>query len=242
MMNLIYEKSPVLITGASQGIGRNIAYRFASDTDRPLILLARNRDNLNKTAEVCREMGASGVEIAVCDATSADELEQLSLPEDFSYPGLIVNNAGAYLYKPLAVTTEEEFRKQIDVNLFTAVNVVNRFLPGMHQMDRGLIINICSVSALKGLGDSGAYSASKHALLGYTRSLRRELMETKIGVTAVNLGQTHSTSWEESDMSPEKLVDPTDLSKLLVTISQLSIQSVVEEISIEPQQGSVAPM
>ena len=241
-MKLIYEKAPVLITGASQGIGRNIAITFAAETNRPLILLARNRDNLNKTAEMCREIGASRVEITVCDATSADELELLNLPEDLSHPGLIINNAGAYLYKHLAVTTEEEFRKQIDVNLFAAVNVVNRFLPGLRQMDRGLIINICSVASLKGLGDSGAYSASKHALLGYTRSLRRELIGTKICVTAVNLGQTHSTSWQESDMSPDKLIDPSDLSKLLVTLSQLSIQTVVEEIAIEPQNGSVAPM
>lgn len=241
-MTLTYDESPVLITGASQGIGRNIAITFASKTTRPLILLARNRNNLEKTAAMCRKIGSSRVEIAVCDATLVDEIEQLTLTEEMVQPGLIVNNAGSYLYKPLAETTDDEFRNQIDVNLFTAVNVVNRFLPGLLKMDRGLIINICSVGAVKGLGDSGAYSASKHALLGYTRSLRQELIETNIGVTAVNLGQTHSTSWEESDMSPEKLIDPSDLSRLLVTISQLSTQTVVEEISIEPQRGRVAPM
>lgn len=241
-MNLTYQDSPVLITGASQGIGRNIAITFATATDRPLILLARNRKNLEVTADLCRESGAEKVVIAVCDATSIDEINQKNLLDEFSHPGLIINNAGSYLYKPLAQTTEEEFRVQINVNLFAAVNIVNRFLSGLREMDRGLIINICSVGALKGLGDSGAYSASKHALLGYTRSLRKELMDTKIGVTAVNLGQTHSTSWEGSDMSPDKLIDPSDLSRLLVVMSQLSDQTVVEEISIAPQKGSVAPM
>lgn len=241
-MNLTYQDSPVLITGASQGIGRNIAITFATATDRPLILLARNRKNLEITADLCRESGAEKIEIAECDATSVDEINQLKLPDEYSNPGLIINNAGSYLYKPLAKTTKEEFKVQINVNLFAAVNIVNRFLSSLHEMDRGLIINICSVGALKGLGDSGAYSASKHALLGYTRSLRQELMDTKIGVTAVNLGQTHSTSWEGSDMSPDKLIDPTDLSRLLVVMSQLSVQTVVEEISIAPQQGSVAPM
>ena len=241
-MDLKYEDSPVLITGASQGIGRNIAMIFASLTNRPLILMARNKRNLQESAELCYSNGADKVHLLVCDATNAEEVQKVSLPDEFSNPGLIINNAGSYLYKPLAATSEEEFRNQINVNLFAAVNVVKRFLPGLHQMDRGLIINICSVAALKGLGDSGAYSASKHALLGYTRSLRKELIKTRIGVTAVNLGQTHSTSWEESDMSPDKLIDPFDVSRLLVAMSELSIQTVVEEISIEPQQGGVAPM
>lgn len=241
-MNLTYQDSPVLITGASQGIGRNIAITFAAETNRPLILLARNQGNLEITADLCRKSGAENIIIAVCDATSIDEINQLRLPEGYSKPGLIINNAGSYLYKPLIKTTEEEFRVQVNVNLFAAVNVVKRFISGLHEMDRGLIINICSVASLKGLGDSGAYSASKHALLGYTRSLRQELIGTKIGVTAVNLGQTHSTSWEGSDMSPDKLIDPSDLSRLLVVMSQLSGQSVVEEISIAPQNGSVTPM
>lgn len=241
-MDLKYEDSPVLITGASQGIGRNIAMTFASQTKRALILMARNKKNLQETADLCYEHGAGKVHVLVCDATDAEEVQKLSLPDELSRPGLIINNAGSYLYKPLAATTDEEFRNQVNVNLFAAVNVVKRFLPGLHQMDRGLIINICSVAALKGLGDSGAYSASKHALLGYTRSLRKELIQTRIGVTAVNLGQTHSSSWEESDMSPDKLIDPFDISKLLVVMSELSTQTVVEEISIAPQQGRVTPM
>ncbi|MDZ7680135.1 MAG: SDR family oxidoreductase [Fodinibius sp.] len=78
------------------------------------------------------------------------------------------------------------------------MNITNRFLDDLKNREHSLIVNICSEGALVGLEDSGAYSASKHALLGYTRSLRKELMETKVGVTALNLGQTQSTSWEGS--------------------------------------------
>jgi len=152
-----------------------------------------------------------------------------------------VNNAGSYLYKKLEDTTNDEFQNQIDINLFTAVNVVQRFLPALKTLDRALIVNICSVASLKGYGDSGAYSAAKHAVLGYTRSLREELIESNIGVTAINLGQTHSTSWAESDMSPAKLIDPIDVANLIVAISKISPQSVVEEISIQPQHGRVSP-
>ena len=237
-----YRSLSVLITGASQGIGRSIAITFAAKTDRPLILLARNEENLGETKRLCEESGAKKVEILVCDATNALEVEKLKLPESLPKPGVIINNAGGYLYKKLEHTSDDEFRNQIEVNLFTAVNIVKRFLSDLRKADRALIINICSVGSLLGLGDSGAYSSSKHALLGYTRSLREELKETDIAVTAVNLGQTHSTSWDDTEMSPERLINPTDVADLLVAISDISPRSVVEEIKIQPQHGKVPAM
>lgn len=237
-----YKESSVLITGASQGIGRSIAITFAASTRRPMLLLARNEENLKQTKTLCEEAGAEQVDILVCDATKMEEVLNLEIPQNFPKPGIIINNAGSYLYKTLADTTDEEFRYEMEVNLFTAVHVIKRFLSGLRKLDRALIINICSVGALRGLADSGAYSTSKHALLGYTRSLREELKNTEIAVTAVNLGQTHSTSWDASDMSPERLINPTDLASLLVTLSELSPRSVVEELLIQPQHGRVPPM
>jgi short-subunit dehydrogenase len=239
---MIYDNSSILITGASQGIGRSIAISFAASTKRPLILLARSNKNLNTTAEHCREAGSGKVLTIPCDATDTEELKKISLPDNFPSPGLIINNAGSFLYKQVTETTNEEFQHQININLFTAVNVTNRFLSRLREFDRALIINICSVGSLRGLSDSGAYAAAKHALLGYTRSLRDELKETNIGVTAINLGQTHSTSWDASAMSPERLINPTDVANILVTISQLSPRSLVEEIIIQPQHGRVPPM
>jgi len=239
---MTYKNSSVLITGASQGIGRNIAITFAATTRHPLLLLARNIEKLQETKSLCEKAGAAKVEIISCDATDWNAVKSIKLPEKFPAPGILINNAGSYLYKTLAETTDEEFRNQVNVNLFSTVNITKRFRPELEKLDRALIINICSVGATRGLGDSGAYSAAKHAVLGYTRSLRDELKSTNVGVTAVNLGQTHSTSWDESDMSPAKLIDPSDLSSLLVQFSKLSPRSLVEEIIIQPQHGRVSPM
>jgi short-subunit dehydrogenase len=239
---MTYDTSSILITGASQGIGRSIALGFAAATDRPLILLARNEKNLRETEGLCREAGSGEIHLAICDATQWEEVQNIQLPTGFPNPGLLINNAGSFLFKPLSTTTNQEFQHQIDVNLFTAVNTVNRFLDEMKTLDRALIINICSVGALHGLAESGAYSAAKHAVLGYTRSLRVELKETEVGVSAINLGQTHSTSWDESSMPPDRLINPTDVAKLLVTIAGLSPRSLVEEITIQPQHGRVPPM
>lgn len=204
--------------------------------------MARNKKNLEETEKLCIATGASLVHVCVCDAVNEKEVREIKLPEGFPAPGLLINNAGSFLFKPLSQTSNEEFHKQIDVNLFTTVNITNRFLNGLRDLDRGLIINICSVGALRGLSDSGAYSAAKHAVLGYTRSLRDELQHTNIGVSAINLGQTHSTSWDESSMSPERLINPTDVAELLVALSNLTPRTLVEEITIQPQHGRVPPM
>src|SRR5690625_6946602 len=97
------------------------------------------------------------------------------MPAGYPAPGVIVNNSGSFLYKKLANTTPEEFRKQIDINLFSAVHMVSRFLDDLMQVSGARIINICSVSATHGLSDSGAYSASKHALLGRSEEHTSEL-------------------------------------------------------------------
>lgn len=237
-----YNEASVLITGASQGIGRKIAVTFAASSGRSLLLLARNQKNLEQTKLLCEEAGAKQVAVLACDATHLENVLNLKIPDGFPDPGIIINNAGSYLFKPLAETSDEEFRLQMETNLFSAVHIIKRFLPDLKKSERGLIINICSVGALRGFSDSGAYATSKHALLGYTRSLREELKNTNIGVTAINLGQTHSTSWEESDISPERLVNPSDVAKLLVSISEFSSRSVVEEMLIQPQHGRVPPM
>lgn len=236
---MTYDASSVLITGASQGIGRVIAVTFAGQAGRPLILLSRSKKKLEETKKLCEKAGENKVLTLACDATNYKEVTALELPGGFPAPGILINNAGGFLFKKLEDTSDEEFEGQIRLNLFAAVNTIKRFLPDLKQLERGLIINICSMASLTGYGKSGAYAASKHAILGYTRSLRKELMKTNIGVTAINLGQTYSTSWEKSDVDPGRLIDPKDLAGLLLALTRLSSRTVAEEINLKPQGGAV---
>jgi len=236
-----YEKSSVIITGASRGIGSVIARTFAAKTDRPLFLIARDKEGLENTRLACQEAGGNNVAWSSCDAGDKANVKALSLPDNFPPPGILVNNAGSFLLKPLERTSADDLEGQLRTNLLTAFNVTTRFLPEMLELDRGLIVNICSIASLQGFADSGAYAASKHGLLGYTRSLRKALMDKNIAVTAVNLGQTQSTSWEGSDMDPGLLIDPADIADLILALSQMSSRSVVEEIILSPQHGRVPP-
>lgn len=232
----------VVITGASRGIGRQIALALVRETDYALLLIARTETDLQETKELCKAEGDNKIAIIACDVSDSNNTENIHLPDDFPAPKIIINNAGSFLLKPLTETNFKEFDEQIHSNLYSAVNSTNRFLNDLKSQSHALIINICSAGAVEGLKDSGAYSASKHALLGYTRSLRQELMDTEIGVTAINLGQTQSSSWEGSSVDSNLLIDPDDVARLILSLSRLSPRTVVEEILVKPQHGRTSPM
>lgn len=236
------QKHSVVITGASRGIGRRIAQGFARETDYALLLIARTKSDLQDTKTICSKIGDNEVAVVACDASDPKAAENVQLPDGFPEPKFIINNAGSFLLKKLQKTGHEEFEQQLQANLYTAVNITNRFRDDLEAKDHALIVNICSEGATVGLEDSGAYSASKHALLGYTRSFRKELMETEIGVTAINLGQTQSTSWDGSLIDRDLLIDPDDVAKIILNLVRLSPRTVVEEMLVKPQHGRVPPM
>lgn len=236
----IQPPATVVITGASRGIGRRIARHIAGNTSYNLLLIARNREGLRETQRICRKEGSENVAYVSCDLTEGEAVRSLEIPEELAPVSAIINNAGSYLLKSLSSTTYDDFNRQIEVNLFSAVHTTGRFLEGMKERGCGLIVNICSVGSLQGLAESGAYASSKHALLGYTRSLREELREEGIGVTAVNLGQTSSPSWEDSETDRKLLIDPDDVAEMVGALFRLSPQTVVEELILQPQRGREA--
>ncbi|MEX2368105.1 MAG: SDR family oxidoreductase, partial [Balneolaceae bacterium] len=236
-----FQTSTVVITGASRGIGRNIALAFARDTDHALLLLARDLEALKKVKEECLEQGGDLVRVKTCDLTREQSIDRLRFPDSLPGPGVLINNAGTFLLKKLQETSLSEFEQQWAINVKGPFLLTHKWLPRIKEQERGLIVNISSLGALEGQEQSGAYSSSKHALLGYSRSLRKELQNTNIAVSVLNLGQTMSTSWEGVDVDPDELIDPADVGKLIVSLTHLSPRTVVEEMTLRPQKGDRSP-
>lgn len=236
-----FSESSIIVTGAGKGIGRQIALSFARQLDRPLVLLARSKDKLEKVEKECIDLGAEQVMHYSIDLTDREAVNDLELSEPFNRPGIVVNNAGYFLPKPISETTNQEYDTLFSSNVDSAYNVIQRFLDGMKKLNRALIINICSLSAVIGKGECGIYSSSKHALLGLTRSLREELKPTNVGVTAINLGQTYSSSWEGVVVDPKRIIDASDVGRMVVMMAEMAPQTTVDEIKVTPQHGELPP-
>lgn len=229
----------ILISGASQGIGRAIAVMLASFTKRPLILLARNLNGLEETKKLCLKSGAKKVHCIPSDLTSKEDLDRLSSINVLKEVGMLINNAGYYVEESVIESELDVFQSQLEVNFLSAVSLTKIMLPFLAQKEQANIVFTGSVTAQHGQARCGAYSASKQALKGYVESLREGLKSTSVSVTHIILGQTWSPSWEGSGVDPSRLVLAEDIGKTIALLTTLSPQTCIEEIVIRPQQGDL---
>ena len=177
----------VVITGASAGVGRATARRFTTDGAR-IGLLARDPDRLEAAAAEVRQAGgeAVAVPVDVADAegveAAADRIEEALGPID-----LWINNAMTSVFARTWEVEPEEFRRVMEVNYLGFVHGTLSALRRMRPRDRGRIIQVGSALAFRGIPLQSAYCASKHAIQGFTESLRTELIEEESGVSVCSV-------------------------------------------------------
>jgi len=172
-----------IITGASSGIGAALARAFS--TEGALVVLAARRiEKLEEAAGACH-----GETLSVkCDVTSADERQRLvdEAVEHFGRVDILVNNAGIGLYGDMEATKESALRRLFEVNVFAVFLLTKLVLSVMRKQGSGLILNIGSIGGLIAHSDKvTAYVASKHAVVGFTRGLQRDLHGTGIDAKVV---------------------------------------------------------
>jgi short-subunit dehydrogenase len=229
----------VVITGASRGIGREIARSFAR-RGYALLLMARNRDHVQEVVEECLSMGASQVIGRGFDFRSEESLiDKLEIPVEFPKIAVLINNAGHFLFQDMAQDTLSDYEEQFRINVLGAIACTQHWFNDLKAQNHSLVVNICSKASVEGYDDAAAYAVSKHALLGYGRSLRVmcERNHPHIGVCNILLGQTFSSSWDGIDVDPERLINPVDVAEMIYGFTQLSARSVVEELTIMPAKG-----
>lgn len=228
----------VVISGAGKGIGRIIALHLAQTGGYELVLVSRTATSLDDTVDACRALGCETHAIAA-DLSDPASLSSIVWPFSKSIPIALINNAGGYLGKDLTKTTADELYHQINQNLLTAFNLTNALIAHLREHGLGKILTVGSIAAVDGLERGGAYAASKHALRGWSASLRKELRHEGIGVSLINIGPTWSSSWEGSGMDPARIIDPNDVAILMESLLRLSPRTVAEEILLMPMKGDL---
>ena len=230
----------VIITGASKGIGKAIAEIFAANGHN-LFLCSRGEAALYKAAEeLMTKYPAVTIKAKPADLSIKEQVLQFA---DWCFaqavPDILVNNAG--LFEPGSVYNEPDgtLESQIATNLYSAYHLTRRLLPKMILCKSGHIFNICSIASLNAYANGGAYSISKFALYGFSKNLREEMKPHGIKVTHVIPGAVMSDSWGDYDNSTKRIMEASDIAKMIYAASQLSIQACLEEIILRPQLGDL---
>lgn len=182
-------KKVALITGSSRGIGRAEAITLARDGYAVCVNCVEREDKAQELVDMLRSNGCETMwyKADVADATAVKQMVA-AIEEKLGAVTLLVNNAGIAKQCLFQDMTEDYWRHIFDVNLNGAFNTIQTVLPHMLHEHSGCIINTSSIWGQHGASCEVAYSATKHAIIGLTRSLAQELAPTNIRVNCVAPG------------------------------------------------------
>jgi 3-oxoacyl-[acyl-carrier protein] reductase len=177
-----------VVTGAGRGIGRAIALKFAA-AGADMVCVSRTMENSQKVAEAVRGLGrqAWAHAVDVCDAAAVEAAAQQILSQT-TRVDILVNNAGVTRDGLLMRMSEQDWDTVLDTNVKGAFLFTKAFVRGFAKQRSGRILNVASVIGLMGNAGQCNYAASKAALLGFTKSLARELATRGVTVNALAPG------------------------------------------------------
>lgn len=221
-MNRRLQGKTVLITGASGGLGEMLAYRCA-DSGANVILVARS---MNKLEQIKRNIEEKyGIQVNTYQLDIGNQEEILLLFDQIKdlTIDVLINNAGYGVFKTLLDSSIDEAEKMFRVNVIGLITMTKLVLPKMIVQNSGHIINIASQAGKIATPKSSIYSATKSAVLKFSDSLRMEVQQSGIFVTAVNPGPIATNFFEVADESGEYLknvgrwvLQPSDVADKIV--------------------------
>jgi 3-oxoacyl-[acyl-carrier protein] reductase len=229
-----------LVTGASRGIGRGIALALA-EAGAQVVLTARSEDRLRVVEREIRERGGKASNLPA-DLAEESQVRALfaRLAEAYSRLDILVNNAGLGLFGALSDFTAEDFDRLVAVNLkavFLCCREAMRLMIGRRS---GYIINISSVVGFKGYPDQAVYTATKHGVMGITKSLAVEAQPHGIRVSVVLPGgvDTEMSALARPDLDRSCLLQPEDIGRTVLFLLSLSPRAAIDQIYIRRRNSA----
>jgi len=177
----------VIVTGASSGIGFNVAKKLGG-AGAKVVLVARTREKLEQTKFIIEKSGGEA-HVYPCDLNDMNAIDRCAqqILEDFGHVDVLVNNAGRSIRRAVLESTDRfhDFERTIQLNYFGAIRMILALLPSMVRRNSGHVINISSIGVLANAARFSAYVASKAALDAFSRSLAAEVKHRNIEITAI---------------------------------------------------------
>lgn len=225
------------VTGATEGIGRAVAWSLGR-AGWQVGFCARNG---HKVAAVQRELEEAGIVAAGVPADVGVEADVTRAVQDVAGRlgpiDTLVNNAGVLIAKPFLELTLEEFDRTMTTNVRSLFLVTRAVLPAMRAQGRGDIVNIASLAGRNGFAGGTAYTASKHAVLGFSRSLMLETRKEGIRVVAICPGSVATTMLTDQPMlkaDHERILRPEDVAATVLAALLLPERALVSELDVRP--------
>ena len=193
-----------LVTGASAGIGAAFAARLARD-GYDLVLVARNRERLERLAEHLRKECSVDVEVLAADLTEHSELRIIEKLVEDTALDLVVNNAGFGTAGAFVKLDADKEEQEIRLNIVALVRLTRAALPGMVARRRGAIVNVSSMAAFQPAPYNITYGATKAFVNSFTEGLHEELRGTGVTVQALCPGFTRTEFQERAGIDVSNL-------------------------------------
>jgi len=228
-----------VVTGAGRGIGRAVAVAFAREGAR-VVLAARSTREL---ASVQREIeGMGGAALAVpTDVRQEPAIAALvsRVLADGGRIDCLVTAAGLAAFGPVADVKTEDWDQLMAVNLRGAFLACRAVLPTMTAQKRGTIINIGSIVTSRTLPGSAAYTATKYALLGFSRVLAEEMRAHGVRVGVLSAGATDTPLWDAVPAPPDRalMLRAEQIAEAALLMATLPPGATLEEMTLLPQGG-----
>lgn len=221
-----------LITGAGGGIGRAIAKRLAEDGIK-LVLAGRTESKLIETKNLI-----PGAEVSLVTGDLTDPAFPKNCIEKaisaFGRLDILINNAGLAQSQPFETITPDEYDRIMNTNVKAPFLLTQAALPHLRTSDYATVINIASVTAHKGYPLQSVYSASKHALIGMSKSLANEVYKDGIRVHVISPGGvfTDMVRIARPDLSEEGMILPEDIAEIAAFFLEHRTNAVVDEVQV----------
>ncbi len=241
MSNLLNLKNrTALVTGSSRGIGKCIAMRLANEGIR-VILSASSEELLQSVAaEIRNNNGKADVIVSDLSTTEGGETLANEIRQRHESLDFLINNAGTSIKKPFYETTHEEWNRLMTVNATAPFVLCRELLPLLKRSNVATIINIGSVVGIKGYETQAAYTASKHALMGFTKVLAQEVQPYGIRVHAINPGgvYTDMVKTMRPDLDPSGLIQPDEIADLIIfLLTHRKSNAVIDDLHLRRANG-----
>ena len=225
-----------IVTGAAGGIGEYICRKLAKEYRMNLVIAGRKAETLHKLAE---ELRTYGVKVCEClgdlsDLSFADSIIDSAVSQ-FGRIDVLINNAGLSHNCGVEEMTPELFDSIIKVNVRAPYFLSQKAIPQLRRSDCATIINICSVVAHKGYPNQSVYAASKHALLGLSKSMANELYKENIRVHVISPGAvfTDMIALTRPELSSDGMIVPEDIADVVgFYLEKRMSNAVIDEIEV----------